>query len=481
MGGTSGFLAVLWRRPHHITAALVAEIRGLAEVLSDAVDVSSMARDAMTGLPDRQALLDRLRVASEASRASGLPPTVLFMDVDGLKRVNDQFGHAAGDALLCAVARRLAATTRPADTLARLGGDEFALVCPDLPRETVPAQIAARLARVTQEPVSVVGQQIPVRISIGVATGPFPDATDALRWADTAMYRAKQDGGGICVYDATLHAETRWQVHVQRALPAAMRRGQLFLVYQPQVRLASTRVAGVEALVRWQHPHAGLLLPPRFLPMAEQGGYAETIGRWVLERACTEIVQRGSDSRSGGARICRRLHLSVNVSPRQLAVSSLPDLVGDVLAGSGLDPQRLTLEVTETALVEDPEAVRQQLDQIVRLGVRVALDDFGTGYSSLTLLRNLPVQQLKIDRSFITDLPTNARDQQVVAALTRLSHKLGARCCAEGVETPDQLAAVRTTGCDEVQGFLLGRPQPLDEICTKLASTVGLLTEETTT
>jgi diguanylate cyclase (GGDEF)-like protein len=411
-------------------------------------------RDFLTGLVARRVLLDHLRLANLAAARSDEVPVLLFCDVDGLKKVNDRYGHAVGDQVLRGLARRITDIVRPADTVARLGGDEFVVLCPSVTDVAEASVIARRLHGVLAADYVIGSTVVSASASIGVAVGPFADPEEGLHQADVAMYAAKQQGCGYALFDSGLAAADRWSVHVRSAFPAAAARGQLCLQYQPQYRLVSGRVTTVEALLRWRHPERGLLGPDQFLSLIEGAhDIADALAAWVLATACHEAATWAHRLIGWSA-----VRLAVNVSPRQLARGRLTALVTEALRESGLAPERLQLEVTETSLLADPTDAGRQLRNLRELGITVALDDFGVGYSSLALLRDLPVDVLKIDRSFTRDMLTDPRAEAIVAAVIRLGHHLQARVCAEGVETAAQVQALRKAGCDDVQGFLLYPP-----------------------
>jgi diguanylate cyclase (GGDEF)-like protein/PAS domain S-box-containing protein len=406
--------------------------------------------DDLTHLPNRPMLLDRLGQALARRNRDGTSLALLFIDVDGFKSVNDMLGHAAGDALLIAFARRLQDSIRPGDTVARFGGDEFVVLC----ERTDPAEaeaIARRLAAVAAEPHAFLGD-LPTSASIGLAlaSGPEEAMTDVLlRQADAAMYEAKRSGRGNRVtFDAALEARDGHRRQVETELHQALRRGELRLLYQPQIDLRDDRVAGLEALVRWRHPARGLLTPHEFIPAAERSGLITDLGAWVVEEACAYAARAREDWVAW-----------INLSARQLR----PGLVAEVSAAlerSGLAPSRLGLELTESILMHDLRVAWDQLTELRRLGVRLAIDDFGTGYSSLSYLAELPVDTVKVDRSFTARLEDGGRGRTVVTAVLGMARGLGLDVIVEGVETEVQLAVLRELGVTLAQGHLLGRPAP---------------------
>ncbi|MPQ98517.1 EAL domain-containing protein [Modestobacter sp. I12A-02628] len=423
-------------------------------------------RDSLTGLLNRPGLRRALNTRLTAPGGTGpddAVPTVLFIDLDGFKTVNDDLGHAVGDQLLQVLGARLTAAARAGAAVARFAGDEF-VVLDDLPPSAAPA-VAERLLAALAEPVELAGVEVVPTASIGIAAA-LPGAPDEagataellLRRADTAMYRAKAQGRG------------RWAAHqpgdsdpatdrltLLEQLRVALRDGELRVHYQPRVHAATGRTAGVEALVRWQHPTRGLLPPSAFIDAAEDSGLIRELGAWVLQEAVEQVVRW---DRAGGD--AAGLHVSVNLSARQLAETGLADRVAGVLARAGLPAARLVLEITETALMSSPELALRTLEQLGAVGVDLAVDDFGTGYSSFTYLKQFPVDELKIDRSFVAGLTTGVGDRAIVASCVHLAHAMGMIAVAEGVETAEQRDALVELGCDQLQGYLFDRPQPAD-------------------
>ena len=382
---------------------------------------------------------------------------LLFLDLDRFKVINDSLGHAAGDRLLREVAFRLQAGTSPGDLLARLGGDEFALVTVD--HENAPA-LGERLVAALEAPFVLDGREVTVGASIGVAVRtpgdpPEPDDDDALlREADTAMYAAKRAGTRpVVVFEDTLRRRAVARLEDEQGLRRALQRGELRVHYQPILRLDDLSTAGFEALVRWQHPERGLLGPGSFLPTAEETGLIVPLSQGVLREACAALAAWRSIGAPG--------RVSVNVSATHLAAGTLRDDVEQALDASGLPADALTLEITEQALVVSHEKAAAVLSDLRARGCRVALDDFGTGYSSLAYLRHLPVDALKIDRTFVAGAVTPADDGQLLSAIASLGSSLGLRTVVEGIETRAELAAARAAGATHVQGYLLGRPAPV--------------------
>ncbi|HET9444551.1 MAG TPA: EAL domain-containing protein [Acidimicrobiales bacterium] len=418
--------------------------------------------DPLTGLANRTLFLDRLDHALRGLDRSGAGVAVLYVDLDRFKQVNDNhpLRHAAGDTLLREVARRLERILRPRDSVARLGGDEFAILCDDLATEGEAVAVASRIIETVAVPFDLHGRPGLVGASVGIAFTTDADAVAEalLRDADSAMYRAKERGRGR--YDVFDH-ETRLRIaaRVARAeeLRQALDRAELRVYFQPDVDLRRETSVGVEALVRWQHPVLGLVAPVEFIDVAEESGLIVPLGEWVLGEACRRVA--GWPAGPGQAPPT----VSVNLSARQLTQRSLVEAVDAAVRDSGLQPHRLCLEITESVLMEDVESSVRVLLALKALGVRIAIDDFGTGYSSLSYLRRFPVDVVKIDRSFVAGLGVDPAADAIVAAVVNLSHALGLRVVAEGVETEEQLLAVRALGCDRAQGFYWSRPVPIDD------------------
>ncbi len=415
--------------------------------------------DAITGLPNRALFLDRLEQAlGRAARSQDYRCAVLFLDLDRFQAINESLGHALGDKLLAEVGRRLRENLQPGDTLARLGGDEFAILLEELPDAGAAVRIAKRLGKALEVPIEMDGRQVFVTASTGIAwsgTG-YLKPEDMLRDADTAVYRAKRLGRGRHeVFDAATHARALQQIELETDLRFAMERGELRLHYQPIVRLQDGLLCGFEALVRWQHPRRGLLAPAEFIPLAEENGLVVPIGRWVLREACQQMAEwrrRFPD--------LDMLAAAINLSGQQFAQEGLLHEIETALEETGLPPSALKIEITESQIVASPDATAKILEQIRAMGVQVSIDDFGTGYSSLSYLHRLPVRCVKIDRSFVTGLPTDQSSDGIVRAILALARTLGLQVVAEGVETTAQRDHLRSLGCDFAQGFLYSRPVP---------------------
>jgi len=410
--------------------------------------------DPLTGLANRALLRDRLEHAVERSRrSSGTGVVMFFLDLDDFKNVNDSLGHAAGDALLSLVAQRIRGSVRGVDTVARLGGDEFAVLAEDV-GDTGPEELGHRLLEALAPPFVVSGEEIFVRASVGYAISAAGDDGDVLlRNADLAMYQAKAERkGGMRRYDATLHHSFVARLALDRDLRRALDHHEFVVQYQPIVALDSRRIVGLEALVRWVHPVHGWLPPDRFIPAAEESGLIIELGRWVLAEACRQMAAWVD------AGVSPEISVSVNVSVRQLQDAGFPDDVATALHESGLDGRRLTLEVTESVLVDDSEVIIARLAVIRALGVRIAIDDFGTGFSSLGYLSRFPVDVLKIDRRFVAGMNTNSADLAIIQAAVGLAESLGLKTVAEGIEEDGQTTSLQDLGCDLGQGFLFARP-----------------------
>jgi diguanylate cyclase (GGDEF)-like protein len=421
--------------------------------------------DSLTSLPNRVLFRDRLSQELESSAGGSPCGALMYVDLDHFKRVNDSVGHIAGDQLLTVVAQRLRSCVKDGDTVARLGGDEFTVILRQVSAVDAINDIAQRIIESLQRPVNIAGRDHQVRASIGITRFPEDGNTieELLRNADLAMYQAKQSGRSRAVF---------FDPKMARALPApaesglfrAVRRREFALYYQPQYALHNGELVGLEALVRWQHPREGLRFPKDFVPAAEQCGLMVEIGAWVLDSACRQLALW----REEGIAPAR---VALNVSVQQLRVGDFVQLVGDTLARLGLPPQMLELEVTETVFAE--EEARLALRNIAALGVRVALDDFGTGYSSLNYLRQHPVDAIKIDRTFMSEVPDNYQATTLLATIIDMAHALGKQVVAEGVETLPQLDYLRERGCDVAQGFVLARPLNVADVTERLAQRSG--------
>jgi diguanylate cyclase (GGDEF)-like protein/PAS domain S-box-containing protein len=415
--------------------------------------------DPLTGLPNPALLHDRLSSALGRAERSGRWPTVLFIDLDHFKGVNDRLGHDGGDQLLVQVGHRLLGELRPSDTAARLGGDEFVVLGDALDGDAARA-LAGRLLDVIGRPLDVDGTEVSITASIGVVEAtPGMTADDLLRDADTSMYRAKGAGRNrLQVFDDDLRAAGARRLRLAAELRRALSTDELELWYQPQFAVTDLTIVGVEALVRWRHPELGLLEPGTFLDVATETGIDAALDRWVLHRAAADAVEWAAGGSITDAVVW------VNLSARSLTDGVLAETVLDTLAATGLSPERLGVEVTEQSLVRDLDVAARGLDRLRRAGVRVAIDDFGTGFSSLSWLERLPLDVLKVDRSFTGGLGAADDDSAIVRSVIAMAHGLGLAALAEGVETPEQVALLRHLGCDQLQGFLLSPPVTGEEI-----------------
>lgn len=409
--------------------------------------------DALTGLPNRTVFSTKLNEALRISQSKASDVAVMLVDVDKFKEVNDTHGHAVGDLFLQVIADRLTATFDN-HLVARLSGDEFAvLLANGASREDVTRYAAAMIAA-TRTPTQIDGRELPISLSIGVAQAKDAAwrASRLLHCADLALYRAKHSGRGTFIwYTADMDADAKRRKALEMDLRKALKQDQFRLLYQPQFSLRDRSLTGYETLLRWEHPEKGTISPTVFIPIAEDAGLIEEIGSWVLLRACQEAAAWHED----------HLTISVNVSPAQFRPGKTEQRVSEALEASGLPPQRLEIEITESLLISDTDAVVSTLGTIREMGVSVAMDDFGTGYSSLSYLSRFPFDTIKIDRSFVATLGKNPTTDAIVASIVGLGRSLDVTITAEGVENEDQVALLRAAGCDKVQGFLFGRPMTL--------------------
>ena len=415
--------------------------------------------DILTGLPNRGWFDSKLDEAIEEARANHVSFAILCLDLDRFKEVNDLFGHPAGDEVLRTVGRIVSNLLTGPQVVARLGGDEFAILVPDIGNAVGAGRLADAIVRATSEQNALAGSGPSIGTSIGIAIypGDGADRQNLLSAADTALYRAKSEGrGSYCFYESSMGAQVRDRRRLEHDLRSAIARGEMNLVYQPQVSLETREMVGLEALLRWRHPARGVVSPALFIPIAEESGAILQIGEWVTRIACAEA-----------ATWINPLRVAVNVSAVQLHAPGFAQFVEQVLAETGLDPQRLELEVTETALIRDLNRALATLRRLKAIGVKIAMDDFGTGYSSLSNLRAFPFDRIKIDGSFIQSVDSNPQAAAIVRAILELGRGLQLPILAEGVETPAELGFLGAELCHEVQGYWLGRPATIDTFASE--------------
>lgn len=416
--------------------------------------------DSLTGLPNRALLYDRLQQALYRARKQNGQYAVLYLDTDRFKSINDTLGHPAGDALLIELASRLRQSVRASDTVARLSGDEFMVLVEPISVQEDVLQIASRIQQELRRPIQVAGLEVSISVSIGIVFCCVPGletAVDILRDADIAMYRAKAAGrDGYVVFEPEMREQAIRQSLLANDLRLALEREELAVAYQPIVRLSTGLVAGFEALVRWPHPESGFISPADFVPVAEESGLLLEIDRWVLRRACTDMVEQQRLSP-----LSPPLSLSVNFSARHFAGSDIYSEIEKTLAQTGFRAELLHIEITESALLGRPQTVGHTLERLRSLGVKLHIDDFGTGYSSLSYLHTYPLDTLKIDRSFVQDMTTQASSAELVKTITVMAQNMDMEVVAEGIETPQQLQRLLELGCTYGQGFLLARPLPI--------------------
>ncbi|MEW5424387.1 putative bifunctional diguanylate cyclase/phosphodiesterase [Amorphus sp. 3PC139-8] len=431
--------------------AILSDVTKIREAEARAVYLAE--HDPLTGLSNRNQLIQKLIDAINLSKRNGAKVGLLLLDLDGFKQVNDRYGHAVGDELLRVVARRLSTHIRIVDSVARIGGDEFCIVQVGLQQPAGAFTLAERLVSALEQPIVVGEIQASVSASIGIAL--FPDdasSEDELyRNSDMALYAVKKSGGsGYLRFDhpADSHEEAQW--NIEKDLRGAITRGEISLVYQPLRATEDSRIVGYEALARWDHPEKGAIPPEVFVPVAETTGIIRRLGNWILKAACRDAATWPEDVR-----------VSVNVSSTQLEDGQLVETIENALEISGLSPSRLELEIKESALIGQTDRIGQTFSALKKLGIRLALDDFGAGSSSISSIQRLPFDRIKIDRSFVSSLASDARSVAIVRAILAIGKELNLSVTAEGVENEGQLVALRHMGCPELQGYLLGRPAPL--------------------
>ncbi|MCC6347638.1 MAG: EAL domain-containing protein, partial [Nitrospirales bacterium] len=415
--------------------------------------------DLLTGLPNRTLFMDRLSLAIPQAQRTRKRLAVLFLDLDRFKNINDSLGHTVGDHLLQDVADRLKGTLRETDTLARVGGDEFTVLLPLITQVEEAAKMAGKIIGIFKAPFLTDGQELHIASSIGISICPEDgvQAETLLKNADIAMYHAKDQGrNNFQFYNPALNIRTLERIHLENRLRQTVEHGELVVHYQPQVNIKTGKMVGAEALVRWLHPEQGLLNPQQFIPVAEEAGIIISIDQWVLRTACAQLKRW----LTGG---CPPLYITTNLSARQFQQPDLADTIMRILDETGLSPQSLGIEITETLAMQDTELTARTLKELSTWGVRFAIDDFGTGYSSLSYLKKLPLHKLKIDKSFIMDLTEDPDYRSIVSAIIAMAHSLKLEVTAEGVETEEQAAFLQAKGCDEIQGYFFSRPVPADE------------------
>lgn len=425
--------------------------------------------DTLTGLPNRGLFLDRVAHAiNRGHRRNLFQFAVLFIDCDRFKLFNDGLGHAVGDMLLRELAARLFACVRGSDTLSRLGGDEFAILAEDLDSPDDAVRLSERIQKSLADPMTVDGQDLYVSVSIGIAAGGprYRDAIEILRDADVAMFEAKNQGRGrVVVFEPGMAVAAASKLRVENDLRKALERGEFRVHYQPIVNLENSHLIGFEALVRWEHPERGLVMPVNFISAAEDNGMIGAIGAWVLEESCRQARSWKSPTRTTD------VTLSVNVSPAQLRERDIVDRVKGILERTGFDPKQLKLEITESAIIENPVAAKATLTALKALGIQLSIDDFGTGYSSLSHLHNFPIDTIKIDRSFVAPMDREEGDHtEIVRSILMLGANLGKTVIAEGVETQNHVRNLKAMGCSAAQGYLFSRPITAEEAFSYVAN-----------
>src|SRR5438128_9375928 len=476
MSGREGRWGVLWlaNAPGRLLGpADVDFVQALANILSDAIQQRAVeddiryqaAHDPLTGLPNRVLFLDRLRGALAEANAE---LAVVLLDIDNFKLVNDSLGHGAGDELLTRIAPRLRTVLRPGDTVARFGGDEFVMLVEKIADEPSAAATAERIVAAFDAPFDLAAGEHFAKVSVGVAIASPPGSTPTslLRDADAALYQAKAKGRARSeVFNQAMHARTVARLSIENDLRRALDYEERFVVYQPVVSLRDGSIDSMEALLRWAHPKRGLISPLEFIPVAEESGMIEPIGRWVLESACAHAGQWERERPDAAP-----VGISVNLSIRQFMARDLEGTVARALGAADIDPSSLCLEITESVLMREPEAVSKTVQRVAALGVRFLLDDFGTGYSSLAYLGELPIDGVKIDRSFVQTLNSSERTAAITRAILRMAQALSIDVIAEGVENELQIEALRALGCDRAQGFYFSRPVRPERIPELLAA-----------
>ncbi len=422
-----------------------------------------MYYDALTSLPNRTLFRDRFQQCMVRTRRSDDHTAFIHLDLDRFIKVNDTLGHSVGDQLLQQVGQRLSKNIRPMDFVARLGGDDFAIAVPALVTRAEVEEFLEKMVNVFAEPFCIAKREIFLVPSMGVAI--YPDDAgsydEMVRYAETALHYAKRLGESYQFYHSSMNTDADERLNMESALRRALERDEFHLHYQPQVDASTGEIIGVEALLRWERGDEGMVMPGRFIPLLEDTGLIIPVGEWVLRRACRDL-------QTWLAAACQPLPVAVNLSPRQFRSRDLVHMIDKVLKESGTDPRLLELEITESSVMDDPEFAMQTLQACHERGIRIAIDDFGTGYSSLSYLKRFPLDVLKIDRSFVADVPENDDDAAIIDTIIAMAHRLNLRVIAEGVETAAQQDFLREHGCDRAQGYYFGRPMPLADLLQSL-------------
>ena len=462
---SSSHVEMLQQANAHLVIAAIEAHKLTEQVESSKVKLDRLAHyDGLTDLPNRMLLHDRLGQAIEAARRQGRRFAILFMDLDRFKHINDSLGHGVGDQLLKSVSQRLVECVRQSDTVSRQGGDEFVLLLPEVEHAEDAAQSAQKILAALALPHHMANQDLYISVSIGISV--YPDDGDSvealLQSADTAMYHAKESGrNNFKFFEQDMNARAVERQTIEAHLRLALLRHELVLHYQPKIDLASGAIVGAEALIRWQHPQRGLLQPQEFVPIAEDCGLIRPVGRWVLHEACLQAqawLQAGLPP----------ITMAVNTSALEFRAGDFLENLRTTLAQTCFDPSSLEIELTESVLIRDAESSETLLHEIARLGVKLAIDDFGTGYSSLSYLKQFPIDTLKIDKSFVNQMSSNADDVSIVNAVVSMGKSLRKRIVAEGVESAEQYACLLALRCDEGQGYYFGRPVTADAFASLL-------------
>jgi diguanylate cyclase (GGDEF)-like protein/PAS domain S-box-containing protein len=425
--------------------------------------------DTLTGLPNRGMFLDRLHQTLSQAQRDRDKVNLLFLDLDNFKDVNDTLGHDVGDKLLRAVAERLTACMRESDVLARLGGDEFVVVCPSVATQESIAAVVQRIQAIFTEPFEIEGRQIYSSASIGISVYPDDslDASSLFRCADTAMYQAKNEGRSqFRFFSAELNQKILQRVALENSLRRGIEKKEFFLHYQPLWNLKTSKMVGVEVLLRWQSSDYGLMLPSTFISLLEDSGLINTVGEWVLRTACVQVREWTMAEH-------RELKIAVNISGKQMKHPKFLEMLTAIIEETGVDPRNLELEFTESVIMDNVENTIEIFRKLKEMGIQLSIDDFGTGYSSLNYLKHFPVDRIKIDRSFVADVNCNDSDAAIIEAIVSMAQSLSLRVVAEGVENSDQLQSLTQLGCDEVQGFYLAMPMNAEALADKLGMKHG--------